>query len=144
MRKLDCTGTDLCMSVAYVGNVFTKMMVFKDVGAVMEGHSHVYDHVTLIASGKVAITSNGRTTEFEGPHLVVIPKGVTHRIRALEPWTVAVCIHAVHSKESPEDILDVSMLPEGTPPWSFAALLTEGEVLVEERSARKTKVTVLA
>lgn len=127
LRKLPC-GDSPCIQIASVGGVYVHMLVFKESGDANEGHAHTYDHVTLIAPGsRIAIESNGRRTEFEGPHLVVIPAGVAHRMIALEPWSTAVCIHALHAKDNPGDIIDPASVPEGTPPWAFAVPVLESE-----------------
>ena len=105
---------------ACVGSVFVRQMHFKNAGDVMQGHSHPYDHLTLLVRGALAVESNGRRTEFKaGPiHIIVVPKNVVHRLIALEPDTVACCVHAIRDKETKE-IFDVDMLPAGTPPWAF-------------------------
>lgn len=113
------------IQIASVGSVYVHMMTFEKVDDFIQGHAHTYDHVTLIGRGSVRYESNGRSTIYKAPHLVVVPRGVQHRLVALEDGTIACCLHALHAKDNPGDILDASMVPAGTPPWAFVVPLIE-------------------
>ena len=85
--------------IKIVDNVFVKLHVFKDVGDTHDGHAHVFDHITLLSSGRVLMKHDNGEQEFSAPHLIVTPKGVVHQFVALEPNTIFCCIHAIRSAD---------------------------------------------
>jgi quercetin dioxygenase-like cupin family protein len=105
--------------IGCVANLFSKMMHFKQVGDIAIGHEHNFDHLTLLAKGKLQVTVNGTTTEFTAPHMIYIKAGKVHELVALEDDTLAYCIHALRDKDNNE-ILDPSMIPAGVSPLSMA------------------------
>ena len=98
------------VSISCVSNVFIKQMHFQFAGDREEGHSHLFDHVTLLASGKLRLTALGKSTEFTAPHHIFIKAGVVHELEALENNTVVHCIHGIREKGC-EDIVDPASLP---------------------------------
>lgn len=92
--------TDVEITVASVSNVWVKQMKFLNVGAVMPGHLHTHNHLTLLASGKLRVTVNNKTSEFSAPHMIFIHKDHEHLLEALEENTVAYCIHAFREKDT--------------------------------------------
>lgn len=105
--------------VGCVANLFSRMMRFEKVGDIEVGHTHQFDHLTLLAKGKLKVTVEGVSTEFTAPHMIYIHKDKVHELEALTDETVAYCIHALRDKDSGE-ILDPSMIPEGVSPLSMA------------------------
>ena len=99
------------------------MMHFEKVGDIEIGHTHQFDHLTLLASGKLQVTVDGKVTEFTAPQMIYIHKDKVHELVALMDNTVAYCIHALRDKENNE-ILDPSMIPDGVSPLIFSAPLT--------------------
>jgi quercetin dioxygenase-like cupin family protein len=95
------------------------MMRFEKAGDTEHGHTHQFDHLTLLASGSLRVTVEGKTTDFKAPHMIYIHKDKNHELVALEDNTVAYCIHALRDKDSGE-ILDPSMIPAGVDPLSMA------------------------
>lgn len=118
-------------AMACAGSIYLRSMTFLNKGDVEEGHAHTYDHFTMLVRGAVLIESNGRTSEYRADPfaIIFIPKSVTHRIIALEDNTVACCIHALHRLDDPGEILDESMIPAGTPPWSVSVSLIEADAI---------------
>lgn len=96
-----------------VANLFSRMMVFKDVGDIELGHSHQFDHLTLLASGSLNVTVEDVTTNFVAPHMIYIRADKMHTLVATQPNTVAYCIHALRDKNDPQTILDPAMIPKG-------------------------------
>ena len=92
-----------------VDGVWIRMMVFNK-GDIHAGHKHNHNHITLLSSGKLKITVEGKTTEHTAPTMVFIHKDNNHELESLEDKTVACCIHAVREKET-EDILDGLEMP---------------------------------
>lgn len=86
-------------------------MVFPKKGDFEEGHAHTFDHVTLLASGRLQLNALGKSTEFSAPHHIFIKAGVVHELIALEDNTAVHCIHALRDGERVEDIVDPASLP---------------------------------
>jgi len=105
--------------IGCVANLYSRMMHFKKAGDVEIGHTHQFDHLTLLASGKLQVTVEGNVTEFTAPHMIYIHKDKVHELVALSDNTIAYCIHALRDKENNE-ILDPSMIPTGVSPLSMA------------------------
>lgn len=99
--------------LACVSNLWLRQMHFEKVGDQNEGHVHNFDHITLLAKGRVSVDVEGAVTEFAAPHMIYIAKGKRHFLTALEDDTVAYCVHALRTGEREEDILDPAMVPVG-------------------------------
>lgn len=82
-----------------VDNVFVKLHRFINAGDIYKGHSHYFDHITLLANGSVKMVHDNGEEEFKAPHLIVTPKNIKHEFTALEPNTVFCCIHAIREKD---------------------------------------------
>jgi hypothetical protein len=103
------------VQISCVSNVYIKQMSFVKAGDLERGHSHVFDHVTLLASGKIRVTALGQSTEFTAPHHIFIKAGVVHELLALEDNTVVHCIHALRDGERVEDIVNPISVPVHVP-----------------------------
>lgn len=108
------------VNIGCVANLYSRMMYFEKAGDIEVGHTHQFDHLTLLAKGKLKVTVEGNVTEFTAPHMIYIHKDKVHELEALTDETVAYCIHALRDKDSGE-ILDPSMIPAGVSPLSVAA-----------------------
>jgi quercetin dioxygenase-like cupin family protein len=100
------------------------MMYFRRAGDVELGHTHQFDHLTLLAKGKLKVTVAGVTSEFAAPHMIYIKADKIHELEALADETVAYCIHALRNKDNNE-ILDPSMIPDGVNPLSMAGPISK-------------------
>lgn len=100
------------IKMSLAGNVYTRLMHFVAAGDTEQGHTHEFDHATLLAHGAVRIRAKGKETDFFAPHLIWINKDVEHELIALEPNTICACIHAVRDNDT-EEIIDPSMVPAG-------------------------------
>ena len=96
-------------------------MHFRKAGDIEYGHTHQFDHLTLLAKGRLQVTVEGKTTEFTAPHMLYIRADKNHELVALTDDTVAYCIHALRTHEG--DIIDPSMVPEGVDIRSMAAMV---------------------
>lgn len=101
------------VKVGTVANLFSRQMHFKNKGDIENGHTHQFDHLTLLAAGRLQVTVEGQVSEFTAPHMIYIKKDKKHELVALEPDTVAYCIHALRLGDAISDIVDPSMVPEG-------------------------------
>lgn len=105
--------------IGCVANLYSRMMRFEKAGDIEIGHTHQFDHLTLLAKGKLKVTVDGVATEFTAPHMIYIRKDKVHELEALTDETVAYCIHALRDKETGE-ILDPSMVPAGVSPLTMS------------------------
>lgn len=103
-----------------VANLFSRMMHFAKSGDIEHGHTHPFDHLTLLASGSLRVTVEGKTTDFKAPHMIYINKDKNHELVALEDNTVAYCIHALRDGNGVDDIIDPSMVPNGVSAMTIA------------------------
>lgn len=91
-------------SLKIVDNVFVKVHVLANNGDIFPGHSHTFDHITLLATGKVLVKHDNGEQEFTAPHLIVVPKTIVHQFIALEPNTMFCCIHAIRDGSDVDDV----------------------------------------
>jgi quercetin dioxygenase-like cupin family protein len=112
--------TQPIVHIGCVANLYSRMMHFAKAGDIEIGHTHQFDHLTLLAKGKLKVTVEGVAAEFTAPHMIYIRKDKVHELEALTDETVAYCIHALRDKGNNE-ILDPSMIPAGVSPLSMAA-----------------------
>lgn len=90
--------------IKIVDNVFVKYHYFVEAGDTHQGHSHTFDHITLLSSGKVLMKHDNGENTYTAPYLIVTPKGITHQFVALEPNTVFCCIHAIRDGDGIDDV----------------------------------------
>lgn len=101
------------ITLGCVSNLWSRMMVFRSIGDTEYGHTHQFDHMTLLASGALKVIVNGQATEFKAPHMILIRQDKNHELIALEDNTVAFCIHALRTGDRVEDIIDPASIPNG-------------------------------
>jgi len=96
--------------IVAISNVYSRLMHFVHKGDMEIGHTHTYDHATLVSTGSVRYevldSTYGRTIaskEFKAPGYIFVEKNKHHKIVALEDNTVCVCIHALRTID--EDII---------------------------------------
>jgi quercetin dioxygenase-like cupin family protein len=99
------------VNIGLVKNVFCRQMHFESIGDVEQGHTHPFDHITLLAKGKLAVTALGVTTEFTAPQMIFIKNGVEHKLEALSDNAVAYCIHVLRDEAG--EIISEDMVPKG-------------------------------
>jgi len=107
------------ITVGCLSNVFVRVLSFERSGDIEVGHSHPFDHFTLLSSGSLQVEVDGVSTNFVAPHLIFIKKNTIHRLTALEDKTVVSCIHALRTNDA-GDILDPDMIPDGVNPMTIA------------------------
>ena len=95
-----------------VDNVFVKLHHFLEVGDTHNGHTHTFDHITLLSSGSVKMVHDNGEAEYKAPHLIVTPKGIKHQFTSLEPNTVFCCIHAIREKDDLDAIASPNITKE--------------------------------
>jgi quercetin dioxygenase-like cupin family protein len=90
-------------NISIVNDVFIKQMVFRKAGDRVMTHAHVYDHQSLLATGRLKLTMDGAESYWQAPSILVIEAGKYHLMEALEDQTVAYCIHAIKGADYMDD-----------------------------------------
>lgn len=101
------------IKIGCVSNVYCRMMHFVNKGDIEMGHSHPFDHLSLLANGSVEVTIDSITTTFKAPHMIFIKKDKEHEIKALEDNSLIYCIHALRDGFGVGDIIDPDSIPKG-------------------------------
>lgn len=125
------------IAIGCVANLWSRQMHFRRAGDVEAGHTHQFDHLTLLAKGGLKVTVNGSVSHFRAPHMIYIRKDESHELTATEDDTVAYCIHALRTKDQTE-ILDPSMVPAGVSPASVSGAILGG--LIENPEANAPRI----
>ena len=107
---------DVIPAISVVGNTWVKQMIFQNAGDVHPGHSHPFDHQTLLAKGSVEVWANGITTTFTAPTIIYIKAGIQHGMVAKEDASVIYCIHPLRGSDQVGDIIDPASVPNGVMP----------------------------
>lgn len=81
----------------FSSGVYAKQMQLPK-GYTALSHSHEYDHLSILAKGKVRIQTDETSGEFEAPTCLTIKAGMNHSITALEDVTWF-CIHATEETD---------------------------------------------
>lgn len=88
----NCFEIDLGIIHHFSGGLYAKQMTLpKDYFAV--SHAHNYDHLSILANGKVIVKTDESENVYTAPVCIEIKKGLHHSITALED-AVWFCIHA--------------------------------------------------
>lgn len=90
------------VKISCVSNIYVRMMNFKTAGIIELGHTHEYDHVTMVTNGSVEVqVFDDNKNEllppviFKAPNFIYIKKNTAHQIKSLEDNTIALCIHSL-------------------------------------------------
>jgi hypothetical protein len=94
------------IQLSCVSNIYVRMMHFRHTGDIEQGHSHPFDHLTLLAEGSMTVEVDGVSRDFYAPKMIFIKKEKEHKLTALRDNTVAFCVHAIRNGERVEDIID--------------------------------------
>lgn len=97
---------DLQIRHYFSGREYARRQVLP-AGHYAESHRHNFDHLSILASGKVRVTVDGTATEYTGPECLIICAGQVHRIEALTD-SVWFCVHA--TDETDPDNIDHQLI----------------------------------
>jgi len=83
--------------LGYFGNIWVRQNLLEKVGdSNGGGHTHKFDHVSLLTQGKVSVEVEGfPSKEFTAPTFIVIRKEHRHRFTALEDNSIWYCVFAL-------------------------------------------------
>ena len=85
------------------GGVYAKMLSMKNAGDYVISHKHVYDHLSILATGQVLVTVDDVATVYTAPTAVTVKAGAAHKIMALSSEVLWYCVHAI-----PEELIEES------------------------------------
>jgi quercetin dioxygenase-like cupin family protein len=89
---IDIDPKELNITHHFGGGVYIKETHFK-AGEWGEKHTHNFDHLSTLASGRVELEIDGVSVEIEGPKILTIIADKVHRVKAITD-VVWLCIHA--------------------------------------------------
>lgn len=82
--------------LGFFGNIWVRQNLLKNIGDSVPGHLHHFDHVSLLAAGKVLVEVEGcEPKEFTAPTFIVIKKEHRHKFTALADKTLWYCVFAL-------------------------------------------------
>jgi hypothetical protein len=107
---------NLLSELGYFGNIWVRQNYLEKIGDIHPGHKHHFDHVSLLASGRVRVTVDGYPPkEFTAPTFVVIKKEHNHKFEALEDGTLWYCVFALRDLDgNVTDFYDGDNSPYGS------------------------------
>jgi len=117
-------------SYGFVGNIWVMHNYLELAGDTNGGHAHTHDHITLLTAGSVEVSVNEDEPKvFTAPTFIIIKKGLSHKITALEDKTSYFCVFAMRDIDGdPTDIVDEAHLPSSMAVYSpevYAQLIAE-------------------
>lgn len=89
---------DPCTVHHFAAGVYAKQMTLPANHFAVK-HTHSYDHLSILASGKVSVDVDGVVTVYTAPACITIKAGQKHRIVAHEDSTWF-CIHATDETDA--------------------------------------------
>lgn len=98
--------------MAIADNVLVFMNYLVKTGDEIEGHAHVFDHITLLARGSVRMEHDNGSKEYTAPYLIITPKNIKHKFTALEDKCLLCCIHAIRDGDELDDVAPQDITPE--------------------------------
>jgi quercetin dioxygenase-like cupin family protein len=104
VAKNGCNGCTSCDGVEQppegiefrANNVFVKQMFIAKRDTLIPQHAHVYDHLSMLATGSVRVWKDGvLDRDYDAPAGIFIAAGIKHTFQSLEDRTIIYCVHAV-------------------------------------------------
>jgi quercetin dioxygenase-like cupin family protein len=101
---------DLGIQHHFSSGVYAKQMLLPK-GYFAVSHAHNYDHLSVLASGKVIVNTDDSEHTYTAPACITIEKHKNHSVTALED-AVWFCIHATEETDASK-VDDVLIMKEG-------------------------------
>jgi hypothetical protein len=82
--------------LGFFGNIWVRQNVLDKAGSFLPGHTHNFDHVTLLTKGSVEVEITGYPPkQFKAPTFIIIRKEHEHKFTALEDDSQWYCVFAL-------------------------------------------------
>jgi hypothetical protein len=122
------------VELGYFGNIWVKQHRALFAGAERPGHTHGFDHVTLLARGRVEVTVEGYPSKiFNAPTFIVIKKEYEHNFKALDADSLWYCVFALEKPEYDfEDMYAEKNNPIGGSSENYAEVAPKIDALTKE------------
>lgn len=103
--------------LGYFGNIWVRSHKYNKGQNNGGGHTHHFDHVTLLVNGRVQVEVEGHSPKiFTAPKFIVIKKEHKHKFTALEDNTIYYCVFALRDIDgNVTDIYSGDDSPYGSP-----------------------------
>jgi quercetin dioxygenase-like cupin family protein len=102
IKKSDDPLRDISTNFTGAG-AFCKYVPLK-AGLMVISHKHKFDHLSLLLTGKVTVTTDDGVVEMTAPSSIIVKAGVHHQLVAHEDSTW-LCVHATNSPQSDSDTI---------------------------------------
>jgi aspartyl/asparaginyl beta-hydroxylase (cupin superfamily) len=109
--------SDPIINMGLAANIYVKQLHFLNAGDSDTPVSFVYDHLALLAKGKIIVNVNGQETEFTAPKIVFIKSNITHQFKASTDNSVVYLVQVI--RDSNAMILDPSMVPKANELYQY-------------------------
>ena len=86
------------ITIGLVKNVYVRMINLPTVGSEVKGHSHPYDHMTLLSSGSVQVTCENLERHIVAPCIFLTGALKKHSFVATSNDTVLSCVHVLRDE----------------------------------------------
>lgn len=95
-RQVEAMTTE---ELGFFGNIWVRAHRFAQVGEVMPGHTHRFDHVSFLTRGRVRVEVGEHATDYTAPAWIVVRKEHVHRLICLEAPADWWCVFAVREPD---------------------------------------------
>lgn len=86
------------IDLGFFGNIWVRQNIIEKTGDSHPGHTHYFDHVTLLTSGSVSVSVDDEEPKtFIAPTFIVIRKESKHTITALTDDVNYYCVFALRN-----------------------------------------------
>lgn len=76
------------------GNLFIRKVHLHNKGDIVQGHTHNFDHNTIIFKGAVTVKRGNTVEDFVAPAHLFIDKNIEHEFTALEDGVELWCVYS--------------------------------------------------
>lgn len=81
-------------------------------GDFIEQHKHNYDHLSYLACGQVAVEVDGEYVVYTGPTGINIKAHKAHKVTAITPGVLWLCIHSIPADLRDADCIEQSLIAD--------------------------------
>jgi hypothetical protein len=100
--------------LGYFGNIWVRQNVLEHAGDATGGHIHLFDHVSLLATGTVEVQiDDNPPRQFTAPTFIVIKKERPHKFTAITDNVLWYCVFAIRDIDG--EVTDI--VPETSCPY---------------------------